>query len=72
MQKLIAGVNISMARAHTSDAPDFDAYLNGHILSDDDFFSLPKEVQEQVNAHEREFKSQAEMREFIRDIIRRA
>ena len=58
--------------ARTSDAPDFDAHLNGHILSDDDFFSLPEEVQEQVNAHDHEFKSQAEMRAFIRDLMRRA
>ncbi|MDD3693562.1 MAG: hypothetical protein PHX02_06635 [Oscillospiraceae bacterium] len=61
-----------MARAHTNDAPDFDAYLNGHILSDDDFFSLPIEVQEQVNAHEREFRNQSELREYIRDLMRRA
>ncbi|NLN82293.1 MAG: hypothetical protein GX136_07110 [Clostridiales bacterium] len=61
-----------MGRGRTNDTPDFDAYLNGHILSDDDFYSLPEEVQEQVNAHADEFRSQAEMRAFIRDLMNRA
>lgn len=38
----------------------------------DDFFSLPEEVQEQVNAHASEFHSQEDMRKFIRDLMRRA
>ncbi len=52
---------------------DFNDYLNGHLLNDDDyFFSLPEEIQEQVNARAGDFKSHEEMREYIRDLFRRA
>jgi len=61
-----------LARSRFSSSSDFDSFLNGHVFTDDDFFSLPEEVQEQVNAHQREFKSQAEMMSFIRDLMRRA
>lgn len=38
----------------------------------DDFFSLPEEVQEQVNAHANEFHSEEEMRRYIRNLMRKA
>lgn len=38
----------------------------------DDFFSLPEEVQEQVNAHADEFHSEEEMRRYIRNLMRKA
>lgn len=38
----------------------------------DDFFSLPEEVQEQVNAHAEEFHSEEEMRRYIRNLMRKA
>lgn len=40
--------------------------------SGNDFFSLPEEVQEQVNAHAGEFHSEEEMRRYIRDLMRKA
>jgi hypothetical protein len=61
-----------MPRRYNSYDTDFDEYLNGHVLSDDDFFSLPEEVQEQVNAHDHQFRSYEDMRRFIRDLMRRA
>lgn len=49
----------------------FNAYA---IIRDSggDFFSLPEEVQEQVNAHADEFHSEEEMHRYIRNLMRKA
>ena len=38
----------------------------------DFFYSLPEEVQEQVNAHQDEFHSFEDMRRYVEELTRRA
>lgn len=51
--------------------PVFDGYFVFLSKGDDEFFSLPEEVQEQVNIHADQFRSETEIRNFIHDIMRR-
>ncbi len=44
----------------------------GLLPKDDSFYSLPEEVQEQVNAHAKEFRTSHDMQSYIDDLMRRA
>jgi hypothetical protein len=65
-------MTLTMAITGYGDGTGFDGFLNGLVLYENDFFSLPEEIQEQVNAHANEFHSHAEMSAYIRDLLRRA
>ena len=50
----------------------FIPFVRGFLYYDDYFNSLPEEVQEQVNAHADEFRTQDEMRAFVDNLMWRA
>ena len=50
------------------------AYLQSHSPFDDNFYLLPEDVQERVNARaeQREFRSGEELRRYVENLLRRA
>ena len=47
-------------------------YLNHGRAFDDKFFTLPEEIQEQVNAHQAEFRSHEDIRRYVRRLVLRS
>lgn len=56
----------------TFSGPGLEAYLRGIHPYDSGISQLPEDIQEQINAHAEEFRTEKDIHQFVENLARRA
>ena len=56
----------------TFNGPGIAAYLRGTNPYDGGISQLPEDIQEQINAHAEEFRTEEDIHQFVENLARRA